>query len=265
MKNFYSPQEGIKEYEIIINDIPVSVCLKRNFITENLIVFFHGLGCSKNIFYDALTHTELQNQSLLLIDFPGFGKSGKPDNFSYSMEEQAMVCEKLLDLFPDVRLHIVAHSMGGAVPLLFSDRTLKRIDSFANLEGNLINADCAIFSRSIAGVSLEEYSTNLFEKQKSALANIPELKFDETTPLALYRSAVSLVEWSDSGSLLEKFQNLKCRKIYIYGEENKDLETINHLTGIDKIMIPGAGHSMMLDNPDKFYQTIHNFIFDKKD
>ena len=261
MNEVSTHKEGIKEYDIVIDGIRVNICLKRYYLSNELLVFFHGLGCSKDIFKDALSHHTMEGQSLLLIDFPGFGKSDKPESFSYKMEDQTMICEKLLAMFPDVRLHVIAHSMGGAVPILFSDKFYERIDSFANLEGNLIDADCTIFSRSVVEVSCEEYAAKHFSEQKAKLANIPELKFDETTPLAMYRSSQSLVEWSDSGKLLERFKKLNCKKVYIYGEQNKDVETVNAVGSIEKIIIPNAGHSMMLDNTDYFYNKLHDFIF----
>lgn len=264
MRNLSNFPEEIKEHEIIIDNIPISICLKRFYISQDLIVFFHGLGCSKEIFENALTHPVFKRDSLLLFDFAGFGKSGKPADFSYSMEDQAKICEKLLMHFPKVRLHIVAHSMGGAIPLLFSDYIYERIDSFANLEGNLTGADCGLFSRNVIKVSFEEYAGKKFEEDKIKFSDIIELKFDETTPYAMYRSSKSLVDWSDSEKLAAKFKLLNCRKAYFYGEKSQEQYTIKALEDIRKIMIPNAGHSMMLDNGNYFYRELHKFIFEDK-
>jgi pimeloyl-ACP methyl ester carboxylesterase len=160
-----------------------------------------------------------------------------------------------------MKIHIVAHSMGGAVPLLFSNELYSSIISFANLEGNLIGADCEMLSRVIANAGYEKYRDELFEKQKKDFAEIDELKFDETTPSAMYFSAKSLVEWSDNGRLLEKFKSLKCKKAYFYGEKNKSMEALNELNGIEKIMISNSGHSMMLENHVDFYTKLYKFIF----
>ena len=43
---------------------------------------------------------------------------------------------------------------------------------------------------------------------------------DSTTADVMYRSAESLVSWSDSEKLLEAFASLACRKAYFYGSEN---------------------------------------------
>lgn len=61
-----------------------------------LIVFLHGLGCTKESFSDAWEVESLQAYSLLSIDFLGHGESSKPQDFSYSMEDHAAVISLLL-------------------------------------------------------------------------------------------------------------------------------------------------------------------------
>ncbi|OGU57552.1 MAG: hypothetical protein A2V66_11135 [Ignavibacteria bacterium RBG_13_36_8] len=235
--------------------------LKHNKESKDLIVFFHGLGCTQESFKYIFNYPDFAKYSLLLIDFIGFGKSSKPEEFSYTMEEQARICELLLETFPKMKIHIVAHSMGGAVPLLFYNELYPRIISFANIEGNLIAADCEMLSRPIVNAGYEKYRDELFEKQRNDFAQFEGLKFDETTPHAMYLSAKSLVEWSDSNILLEKFKSLKCKKAYFYGEKNKSMEVLNEVNDIEKIMISNSGHSMMLENHVDFYTKLYKFIF----
>ena len=212
-------------------------------------------------FADAWNFTGFQNLSLLSIDFTGFGFSDKPENFSYEMAAQASVCSEIIRQFQYVDLHIIAHSMGGAIGLLFPDDLLKQIRSFANLEGNLISADC-FTSRQVARQSIEEFNNSLFPKMKRKLTNKPEILRDleNASPLAYYRSCVSLVSWSDSGLLLEKFRKLSCRKAYFYGERNGDIEPLRSLKDIRCIQVEKSGHMMMLDNPKGFYETLNDFL-----
>jgi pimeloyl-ACP methyl ester carboxylesterase len=179
------------------------------------------------------------------------------------MEDQADILGELLSIIPQHNVHIVAHSMGGAIALMFNKNLYSRILSFTNIEGNLISEDCGILSRGIISVSYDEYKNNLYEKQMVEFKYHDQLHFQETTPLAVYKSASSLVKWSASGTLLDKFRNLKCRKSYFYGEENKNMPILRKLDFVKKYMIHNAGHGMMTENPKEFYKELVEFINSK--
>ena len=83
---------------------------------------------------------------------------------------------------------------------------------------------------------------------------------DSALPLGLYKSAESLVRWSDSGELISYFKNLPCRKSYFYGEKNANTVALHRLNSIEKIMIRNSGHFMMNDNPDEFYPRLSRFL-----
>jgi len=88
--------------------------------SHEVILFLHGLGCSLGSFRSTWEHDYFPGKSIVILDPPGFGRSSKPEEFSYRMEDQAKVIEELLFQFPFWKIHIAAHSMGGAVGLLFS-------------------------------------------------------------------------------------------------------------------------------------------------
>ena len=176
------------------------------------------------------------------------------------MEETAGIIEELLALLPPFKIHIAAHSMSGAVALLFSQKFYSNVLSFANIEGNLIADDCGLLSRGIINNPFEEFQAVTFNKQKKEFSGHPQLRYEKTTPVALYKSAVSLVKWSDSGRLMEKFTLLKCRICYFYGEENRSMPVLRMFDGIPTIMISNSGHAMMTENPDEFYTKLAKFI-----
>ncbi len=254
-------QKGIQDYFINIQQHRIYSKCKYLYESSEVILFIHGLGCSSDSFRKLFDHDYFPDKTLLVIDFPGFGKSTKPENFSYSMEDQAKIIEQLFTFLPEWDIHVVAHSMGGAIALLFSDDFFSRIKSFANVEGNLISEDCGILSRGIANINYEEYKTNIYPKHLLEFQNHQQLRFEESTPLAIYKNAVSLVQLSDGGELLNKFKNLKCKKSYFYGDQNKEMPVINRLDFVSKFMISGSGHGMMTENPEEFYSVLAEFIY----
>ncbi|MBA4317678.1 MAG: hypothetical protein C0412_04690 [Flavobacterium sp.] len=251
---------GLNNYLVDIDEFQIHFLCDYNPSSDEVFVFIHGLACSLDSYRNLFDKDYFPGKSLLLVDLIGFGKSSKPESFSYTMEDQAAVIEKLFSILPQWNINIAAHSMGGAVSLLYSPGFMKRVKSFANIEGNLISEDCGIFSRGVADLSFEEYRNKLFKTQLIELKEHPQLRFDETTPYAVYKSSVSLVQWSDSGELLNKFNALRCKKCYIYGEENKNTPIINRLDLIDKYVISNSGHGMMTENPEEFYSKLSQFI-----
>lgn len=236
---------------------------------DDLMLFIHGLGCTKENFEDVWNYSELSELSLLTFDLIGNGSSSKPADFPYSMEDHASLCRELLNHFPHQRLHLVAHSMGGAIGILLADM-LDSLDTFINVEGNLIGSDCGV-SRKTVSVSLETFRDGFFEKLRNTAmksdnrgSQVWAALSEHSDITGFYRSAQSLVKLSDSGSLLKSFLLMQCRKSYIYGEENAGAEVITHLQGIPKVCIPESGHFPMSDNPDEFYHQIAEIIHNAK-
>lgn len=253
-------REGRHEYNVSIGKHVLNFECDWKPAAEEAVLFIHGLACSRESFRNVFDRFYFPSRSLLLPDLAGFGKSSKPAGFSYTMEDHAALCEQLLALLPFCTFHLVVHSMGNAVALLFSPALLSRVRSFANLEGNLIGEDCGLLSRGIAGVSLSEYQAGLFSRQRAEFAGHPQLCFEQTTAAAVHKSARSLVQWSDSGELHTRFRQLPCRKIYIWGEENRDMPVLQKLAGVETRMISRSGHGLMTDNPAEFYPFLAEFI-----
>ncbi len=253
-------KNGIHEYNAIINNSGLNFKCKFHPEANELIIFIHGLACSNDSFRDVFTTDYFPGKSVLAVDLIGFGSSDKPEDFSYTMEAQAKIIEELIEALPRKKLHIVAHSMGGAVALLLKPELLSSLASFANIEGNLVAEDCGIMSRGIIDVSFERYRNSMYLKHIYTFRGHHQLRFEESTPTAIYESAKSLVEWSDSGKLLEIFKALTCKKCYFFGEENKGMPVLEKLDFVPKYMISKSGHGMMTENPEEFYKKLDEFI-----
>jgi len=227
-----------------------------------LLLFLHGIGCSKESFKDIWFRDEFSDYSILALDLIGFGDSSKSDKFSYKMEDHASICAEVVKSIFSTKIHIIAHSMGGAIGLLLPPDLLSSALTFANLEGNLSSEDCSIVSRKTVNVSFQKFEKEVLPEFKDMFKSLGEGRFflDSALPLGFYKSAESLVCWSDSGELISRFKNLACRKSYFYGEENSGMVALHRLNSIEKIMIGGSGHFMMNDNPDEFYSRLRTFL-----
>lgn len=228
-----------------------------------LLLLLHGLGCSRETWRDIWKHEAFRNYSLCAPDFPGFGKSDRPGHgFSYEMEDQALVTADIIKQLSPSSFYIIAHSMGAAVGLLLPPKVLLASAAFVSLEGNLIGDDCSFISRETVSVSFPEFEDELLPRFKKVLQSDDSnhLFLETTSPLGFYKSSRSLVRWSDSGELLNRFNRLRCPRAYVYGEKSNDLPVLDKLGQVEKIKISNSGHFMMNDNPDEFYQKLHSFL-----
>ncbi|SLM32425.1 Putative alpha/beta hydrolase (fragment) [Desulfamplus magnetovallimortis] len=71
-----------------------------------------------------------------------------------------------------------------------------------------------------------------------------------------------MVELSDHGDLMEKFLNLPCPKMFMYGEQNRTLSYLNHIesNGVRLSEIPECGHFPMYSNPPVMWREIADFL-----
>ncbi len=229
--------------------------------SEDLIILLHGLGCTKESFSHVFSHPLFKQYSLLAYDMIGHGDSDKPDGFSYDMKDQADVCEVLIRHFNGKNVHVVTHSMGGAVGLLLPSDRLTSIASYISAEGNLINEDCFI-SRKLTKESFEVFQRDLYPKFIARLEPGSDfyLSVQKCKELAFYKSSESLVYWSDNGELMKRFKNLTCRKVYFYADRNSNIPVLPLINEANKVEIKDSGHFMMADNPEGFYSELARII-----
>lgn len=225
---------------------------------RDLVLFLHGLGCVKENFLPLWDAPELAGMGLLAPDLPGHGASqGLPPD-SWTMEGMARALRELLRGRPERagRLHIVAHSMGGAPGLLLARQPPIRLASFFNLEANLVAEDCALFSRRVAETELRLFRDEKFARMRARACDSDDVVvrawagWMEACPAeALHASARSLVAWSDGGELLEIFRALGAPKAYICGENSAIPEVLARLEGIATYRIAECGHFAMIEKP----------------
>ena len=229
---------------------------------REMVFLIHGLGCSKASFRDIWLRDEFSDYSILAIDLIGFGDSAKSKIFSYKIEDHAAICAKVIKQISASRIHIVAHSMGGAIGLLLPTELLDAVKSFANLEGNLTGEQCGFVSRKTISVTWDRFEKDVLPDLISLSTTLGEGRFflESALPFGFYKSAESLVDWSDSGKLLTRFIQLPCIKSYFYGEENSGMAVLDRLDDIEKVMIDNSGHFLMNDNPDAFYPRLREFL-----
>ncbi|WP_086823765.1 alpha/beta fold hydrolase [Streptomyces sp. NRRL B-24572] len=227
-------------------------------------VFVHGLGCTAaSDFAHIAAHPALGGGRALLVDLLGHGLSDRPADFDYRMESQAAAVAAVLDHLGVAGVDLVGHSMGGAVTIHL---TADRPDLVARLvvaEPNLY-AGGGAFSSPVAAQDEDAFVAEGFARML-ADTDRPDYaaRLRLADPRAVHRSAVALVEGSvpAPGDLLAA---LAVPRTFLVGElslPDADAEKAAGL-GIPVTEVPGAGHNLMLDNPDGFATALARALAD---
>ncbi|MFF2780471.1 alpha/beta fold hydrolase [Streptomyces sp. NPDC058052] len=217
-------------------------------------VFLHGLGCTAaSDFAHIAAHPALGGGRALLVDLLGYGLSDRPADFDYRPEGQAAAVAALLDHLDLTGVHLVGHSMGGAVAIHLAAARPGRIARLVVAEPNLY-AGGGAFSRPVARQAEEDFVRTGFARML-ALADRADYaaRLRLADPRAVHRSAVALVEGGDpeAGDVLEA---LTVPRAFLVGEKSLPDPAAERAAamGVPVLEVPAAGHNLMLDNADGF-------------
>jgi len=239
----------------------VDIATKVRRTGEDVIVFLHGAGCNKESFNDAFRVRALRSYSICAFDFPGHGESSRLPDKLYSLQSYAEITNQVIQDLACSRIHLVGHSMGGAVGVIATQGE-SSVECLVSADGNLVAEDCGLASREIADQSPMTFIHEGFSQFLGILQSSSRRDYSawfdwcrNADPHALHQAARSLVEWSDSGKLLELFNSLTC-KAYLYGGLDSKEYVLHQIANAAISAIPSAGHFMMVDNPRSFYRVL---------
>ncbi|MDD5656162.1 MAG: alpha/beta hydrolase [Elusimicrobia bacterium] len=236
-------------------------------MARSLVVLLHGLGASSRSFGPLIEELQdLRNRfDFVAPDFWGFGGTALPGSIgrasirAFAKQTLEIIAER--DPARTRRVHLIGHSMGGAVAIEIRRLAPSLgITSFANLEGNLQPEDCT-YSRKVREQGRERFRASGFEALKRDIRKLAEEgsppsrnwmeDLERTTADVFYDAAADLVKVS-SGLYID-YRDWRDRSVYVFGEETLRVSTgtYNRLLGDRRqvAVIPKAGHVMMIDRP----------------
>lgn len=251
----------IQKETVSVSGQHIELAFTRREGSLPVLVMLHGLGCSQRSFAGVFQAAAVEGRAILKFDLPGFGDSALPEMFQCSLENHAAAAAALLDNLGIKDLHLLGHSMGGAIALLMAPSLGKRLKSLTSVEGNLVGSDCGV-SRFVCNMSRDRFENEFFARLKKRTPPLERAftALELSRPRAFYESSCSQVRWSDSETLLTTMLELNAPRLYIHGRRSKDLGALHRLEGVDKASIPESGHFPMNENPNVFYATWGNWL-----
>jgi len=256
-------EENIFSVTLGEHNLEVSSVTKTG--SSEWIIALHGIQSSKELFSDFSKQSFLKNYSFLAMDLIGFGESSKPESFSYDIADQAKTIKQIVRRLGIEKVHIIGHSLGGAVGTILLKPLQDIIISFINLEGNLTLADSSI-TKEVVGYSFDEFRKEKYQQIKDSIKNSDELSagfrsrcLEKVPDYTFYKTSQSIIKWISDNELLRLFKDSSCKRLYIYGDKNAFKKSIVPVN-VQKIEIPNAGHFMLLDNAEATYTAIEDFL-----
>jgi len=232
------------------------------------IVFLHGFGSSKEDYADIVRQASLIDYPFLAYDAPGCGETDCSSPGKVSIPFLVKTALKVLEHEKFNCFHLVGHSMGGLTALILADLKPDRVLSFTDIEGNIAPEDCFL-SRQIVDRPASS-AKDFFDRFITRTLHTPAYSsplYAASLKYKIRADAVpgifsSMVELSDNGDLMNKFLSLPCPKMFMYGEQNRELSYLSYIEtkGVRLSEISECGHFPMYSNPPMMWSEIANFL-----
>ncbi|KAJ5605003.1 hypothetical protein N7510_010157 [Penicillium lagena] len=236
--------------------------------TRPPILFLHGFGSCKEDLADICLRPALQQYGFIAFDAPGCGHSTSDQLSAIDIPFLVATAKALLEYFNITQFHLMGHSMGGLTALLLAHSYPNRILSFVDIKGNLAPEDCFL-SRQIFTFHSDDpeaFFDEFIDRTRKAKSFASPL-YASTLRARVRAEAIrpifeSMVHLSDEEDLLGMFLGLPCPKMFMFGEENRELSYLGKLEseGVELAEISESGHFPMYSNPVEMYRRIALFL-----
>ncbi|MDH6552996.1 pimeloyl-ACP methyl ester carboxylesterase [Streptomyces sp. SAI-117] len=222
-------------------------------------VYVHGLGSVSTVYHAHIAaRPELAGRRSLFVDLPGHGISDRPHDFGYTLEEHADALAAVLDAARLSGAELIAHSMGGSVALVLAHRRPELVSRLVLTEANLdASPPATAGSTWIGSYEEEDFVTGARARVLEKAGPVWAATMRLTDPRALHRSAAGLRRGS-APMMRAVLEELPIDRVYLQGELSGELEGRQALeaAGVRVVTVPGAGHNVMLDNPEAFAAAV---------
>lgn len=220
---------------------------------------------------------------VLAPDLLGYGEHASAPPERIDLDAQAQHLNREVEEAGAERVHLVGHSVGGAVAALFADRHPHRVASLVSVEGNFTLAD-AFWSAKVARMTAEQVKQMLADSRADPASWLRDAGvMPDRRRLALARRWLGYQPASTVQAMARAVVNTTGQHAYertlrgvfarapvylVAGERSRDgwdvpAWALSSARGFT--VIPRAGHLVMVEQPKRFAETIGLFLADAED
>ncbi|MGI5163778.1 alpha/beta fold hydrolase [Spirillospora sp. CA-253888] len=226
-----------------------------------VLLLIHGSASSTRS-WDQLVPLLTGTHRVIRIDLLGHGRSAKPVDRDYAVPEQARRVAEALDRLGVERAVVAGHSSGGATATALAER---RPDLVAALV--LVNTGPAMDAYTAPQVAIEPAQwPHLTDEQIRLFASsgfsrpgyeIPQELLDEVRAMTFHSLTATMqgtIRYLQERTLPERLAPLGRPLLVIFGAEDRRWRPSSAMDyravpGAEIEMLPGLGHSPMLEDP----------------
>jgi len=228
--------------------------------TEPARVFVHGLGTNgPALFGRYMGRPELGGRRSILVDLPGHGASDGPIDFSYDLEAHADAVAAACAASGVQGVDLVGHSVGGDIAIVVAARHPGLVRRLVISEANLDPLPAALDARASQAMRAVPEAEWVATGYPRLLETDPGwgTTLRLCAPHAIHRTAVGLTTMTDPPTR-ELFTRLTMPRTFIHGDHGEPLLGADELrsAGIRVTTVAGAGHMVMLDNPEGYLSAL---------
>lgn len=221
--------------------------------TGRPVVMIHGLSASLD--WWQLNATELARHArVYLLDLPGFGRLGHLQTID-SIPEHVDWIRAWMDAAALPRATFVGHSMGGHISLRLAARDPDRVDRLV-----LVAPAGVLPTRRLPAYITPVLSTI----RQVAPTFLPQVVRDlrRSSLRTVWRSGQDLIE----RDVLDLMRLVVAPTLIIWGSDDPIIPAslsdlfAERIPDAELRLLPGAGHLPMIDEPERFNQTVISFL-----
>ncbi|MFZ6686729.1 alpha/beta fold hydrolase [Undibacterium sp. SXout11W] len=230
-----------------------------------VLLMLHGFGAEKDIWSGFARHLAT-SLPILIPDLPGHGENDQDFEIDYSVHSQANRVHKLLQALNVSKVHIVGHSMGGAIALRLAHLYPEIVSSLVLISaagaeikpGVLENIIDSRDLNPLVDVKNKEDFQRLIEFCMSKPPYVPRPFFNLLADKKIARFDIDKKIFADIAADIDQsghLDSIKVPALIIWGDQDQilnvaDADYLNrHLTGSHKIILPGIGHVPIMEDP----------------
>ena len=211
------------------------------------------------------------------LDFWGFGESGK-QGVGFTVEDYIEMVDQFMDRLGIERAPVIGHSMGGTVSLGLALEHPERVEKVAVVASPIVGDGLALFLRFAARRSLASLAYQVPHALPLGVRVLsPLLARDWKTWYKMFardlsRTTLESFHYSIASlrktDLRPRLKALKVPALGVYGQvdrivDPKQAEVLARHAPLAEIRyFEHSGHFPMLDEPDRFHQTLCEFLGD---
>jgi pimeloyl-ACP methyl ester carboxylesterase len=247
---FQEWKSGVENRDVVVNGI------RMHYLAEGPtggqpVLLIHGLGSRAEDWASLAPYLVRAGYRVYIPDLPGYGRSQKPADFSYSIHDEAVMVAGFLDALGLQRADLGGWSMGGAivqhVAFDHPDRVRKLILFDAAGLNEPVVFDTRLFTPENAD-QLSQFEALLSPHPVEAPGFITRdiLKYFQHNAWVIQRAMASILTRKDATDSM--LPQLKIPVLIVWGAEDRILpvsqgETMHRLVPQSELdIVPGCGH-----------------------